>query len=77
MLAQTWRSHCSGQCRLDHCYAFGMTNMLVCETGTLPDTFANMSGLLNMDLHDNYLTGQLPAAWFTPSAFTNYTFIEV
>ena len=48
----------------------------MCRAGTLPPEYANLTGLVDLDLHDNLLTGTLPAAYFTATAFTNNTFLE-
>ena len=45
--------------------------------GTLPAEYAKLDTLNYLDVHDNYLTGQLPSAWFTKGAFSRDTFLEV
>ena len=50
-----------------------MTNV----AGTLPAEYAKWDNLGYLDVHDNYLTGQLPSAWFTKGAFSRDTFLEV
>ena len=45
--------------------------------GTLPAEYAKLDTLNYLDVHDNYLTGQLPSAWFTKDAFNRHTFLEV
>ncbi len=44
--------------------------------GTLPPQWANLTGLKDLDVADNFLTGQLPAAYFAAGAFSNGTFME-
>ena len=44
--------------------------------GTLPPQYANLTSLKNLDVTYNFLTGRLPAEYFTASAFSNSTFME-
>lgn len=57
--------------------SWSWSRALACAcAGTLPPEYANLTGLVDLDVHDNLLTGTLPAAYFTATAFTNNTFVE-
>ena len=45
--------------------------------GRHPAEYAKLETLGYLDVHDNYLTGQLTSAWFTKDAFNRHTFLEV
>ena len=58
-------------------WVLSLIDVMACAcAGTLPPEYSNMTGLIDLDVHDNLLTGTLPAAYFTASAFTNNTFME-
>lgn len=64
------------QCCLKPRYCPWLQSVSRARAGTLPPEYSNLTGLVDLDLHDNLLTGTLPAAYFTATAFSNNTFLE-
>ncbi len=46
-----------------------------CHSGTLPPELASLTSVHVVNIAGNNLTGQIPAAYFTASAFTYSTFL--